>query len=129
MKAIDTNIVARLLLDDDVGQAAIARSLVDGGVFVPLTVLLETAWVLRSRYGLSREAVADYLLGLIEIPTVTVPEPDAVAWAISRSAKRGDLADLVHIVASLGASEFLTFDQDVVNDASPDSPIPVAIPV
>lgn len=129
MKAIDTNVVARLLLGDDPKQSVIARQVVDGGVYVPLTVLLETAWLLRSRYAMSRGAVADYLLGLIEIPTVTVDHPDAVAWALLRSAERGDLADLFHIVAATGASEFVTFDGEVVRDASPDSPIPVIVPL
>ena len=127
MKAVDTNIVARLLLDDDAVQSPIARRIVDEGVFIPPTVLLEAAWLLRSRYHLSREAVADYLIGLIEIPTVTVAEPNAVAWAIERSATRGDLADLMHLVASAGASDFVTFDDDVLHDSAPDSPIRVVI--
>ena len=127
MRAIDTNIVARLLLGDDPEQSAIARRVVDEGVFVSPTVLLETAWLLRSRYRLSREGVAAYLLGLIEIPSVSMATPDAVAWAIERSAIRGDLADLMHLVASLGASEFVTFDEDVLRDAAPDSPVPVVI--
>ena len=127
MKAVDTNLVARLLLDDHVVQSPIARRIVDEGVFIPPTVLLETAWLLRSRYQLSREAVADYLFGLIEIPSVTIAEPNAVAWAIERSATRGDLADLMHLVASAGASEFVTFDDNVLRDAAPDSPIRVVI--
>ena len=127
MKAVDTNIIARLLLDDHAEQSPIARRIVDEGVFIPPTVLLETAWLLRSRYQLSREAVAAYLIGLIEIPSVTIADPNAVAWAIERSATRGDLADLMHLVASAGASDFVTFDDDVLRDSAPDSPIRVVI--
>src|SRR3546814_2005192 len=41
LKAVDTNILARFMLDDDPVQSLIARDLVKAGVFVPLTVLLE----------------------------------------------------------------------------------------
>jgi predicted nucleic-acid-binding protein len=128
VKAIDTNVVARLLLGDDPQQSPIARAVIEGGAFVSHTVLLESAWLLGSRYSFSRDAVADYLLGLIELPTISVAEPDLVAWAISRSAERGDLADLLHIVAGTGTSEFVTFDADILKDAAPDSPIPVVVP-
>jgi predicted nucleic-acid-binding protein len=128
VRAVDTNIVARMLLNDDAAQSPIARRIVDGGVFVSLTVLLETAWLLRSRYGFARNAVADYLRGLLELPTVTVADPDLAIWAIARSADRGDLADLLHIVAAKGASEFVTFDDDVARVAGPDSPLPIVVP-
>jgi predicted nucleic-acid-binding protein len=128
VRAVDTNIVVRTLLNDDPKQSPIARRVIDEGVFVSPTVMLETAWLLRSRYKFSREAVADYLNGLMELPTVSIDQPDLTAWAIARSAERGDLADLLHIVAARGASAFVTFDDDVLQDAAPDSPVPVVIP-
>ena len=51
MLAIDTNIIVRLLTNDDPDQAAKAKSLIEGAeVFVATTVLLETEWVLRGAY-------------------------------------------------------------------------------
>jgi predicted nucleic-acid-binding protein len=52
MFAVDTNIVVRYLVNDSAAQAARARRLVEReDIFVPLTVLLETEWVLRGVYG------------------------------------------------------------------------------
>jgi hypothetical protein len=45
MLAIDTNLIIRYLVGDDLGQAARARRLIDNNdVFVCTTVLLETEW-------------------------------------------------------------------------------------
>ena len=52
MIAVDTNVLVRLLTGDDLKQAAAARSLFAAGpIWIAKTVLLETAWVLRSLYG------------------------------------------------------------------------------
>ena len=49
MRAIDTNIVVRLLTADDAEQAKAARGLVEAGdIFLGVTVLLEAEWVLRA---------------------------------------------------------------------------------
>jgi predicted nucleic-acid-binding protein len=128
VRAIDTNIVARALLDDDPVQSPVARRILDEGAFVSLTVLLETAWLLRSRYGFNREAVSDYLKALAMLPTVSIPDPELINWAIDRHRDRGDPADLIHLVAARGASEFATFDETVIRDAAPDSPIAILIP-
>lgn len=50
MRAIDTNILVRLVARDEPEQLRIAAEIVEaGGVLVLPTVLLETEWVLRSR--------------------------------------------------------------------------------
>jgi predicted nucleic-acid-binding protein len=57
--AADTNVWARAHLNDDVAQAVKARLVIEaecqrGGVFVPLIVLAELFWVLRSRWKKER---------------------------------------------------------------------------
>ena len=69
MVAFDTNVVVRLLLRDDAAQAkkaehAFLRHARGEGVFLPLVVLVETAWVLAYTYELSRSAIHDHLLAL-----------------------------------------------------------------
>jgi predicted nucleic acid-binding protein len=62
MLAIDTNLIVRYLVGDDLGQAARARRLIDNNdVFVCTTVLLETEWVLRSVHGFSAAQCAKAL--------------------------------------------------------------------
>jgi predicted nucleic-acid-binding protein len=128
VRAVDTNIVARMLLNDDPVQSPLARAVVDAGVYVPMTVILETAWLLASRYKFNREAVAAYIQALIHLPSVSVSNIETLQWAVKRLSERGDLADLLHLVAAEGASEFVTFDRNIVRDASPDSPITIRIP-
>lgn len=114
MKAVDTNILARFMLDDDPVQSPIARDLVKAGVFVPLTVLLELGWLLQSRYGLAREHLAASLLGLFDVPGIVVEDDGAVRGAVAAFAKGGDFADHIHMVASKGVEAFVTFDRRVV---------------
>ena len=52
MTSFDTNVVVRLVVEDDPGQCdrageAFRRAVADGGVFLSATVLVEVAWVLR----------------------------------------------------------------------------------
>jgi len=52
VRAIDTNIVVRLLTADEPEQAAAAKRIIEhGDVFLGATVLLEAEWVLRAGYG------------------------------------------------------------------------------
>lgn len=57
--ALDTNVLVRLLVNDDPAQAEQAAELIDSSpaCFVPITVALELEWVLRGAYKLPREAV------------------------------------------------------------------------
>ena len=51
MIAVDTNILVRLLTEDDPKQTTAARSVFAAGpIWIAKTVLLETGWVLRSHY-------------------------------------------------------------------------------
>jgi predicted nucleic-acid-binding protein len=57
--ALDTNMLVRLLVNDDLAQAEQAAALIDASsaCFVPITVALELEWVLRGAYKLPRESV------------------------------------------------------------------------
>lgn len=71
MLAIDTNLIVRYLVGDDPGQAARARRLIDNNdVFVGITVLLETEWVLRSVYEFSAAQCAKALSDFAGLPRV-----------------------------------------------------------
>jgi predicted nucleic-acid-binding protein len=53
VRSVDTNVLARYLLGDDPVQNPIAERTIADGAYVSLTVLLETHWLLTSRYGLT----------------------------------------------------------------------------
>ncbi|WP_260582033.1 type II toxin-antitoxin system VapC family toxin [Sphingopyxis sp. PET50] len=114
MKAVDTNILARFMLDDDPVQSPIARDIIEAGVFVPLTVLLELGWLLQSRYAMERAHLAASLLGLFDVPGIVLDDELAVRSAVAAFAKGGDFADHLHLVAAKGAEAFVTFDRSMV---------------
>ncbi len=125
MRAIDTNVLARFIIHDDPVQAGIARRLIAEGVFVPVTVLLETAWLLRSRYGMDRATVAGALRTIIAMASVEITDADRVAWAILRIEHGADIADMLHLIAARPATSFATFDQGIAPAAGPETPIPI----
>ncbi len=125
MKAADTNILARFMLDDDPVQSPIARDLVKAGVFVPLTVLLELGWLLQSRYGMERGHLASSLLDLFDVPGVVLDDDDAVRSAVAAFAKSGDFADHIHLVAAKGVEAFVTFDRGLVANKGIGVPVEI----
>lgn len=127
VKSFDTNILARFITQDDPVQAPLAISAMAQPGFVADTVLLETAWLLSSRYGIDRRELAAQLRDLLSLPQLSVSDPGAVAWAIERFADGADFADMMHIVGSRGADAFVTFEKKLADRAGPASPVPVEI--
>ena len=128
MLAIDTNIVVRLLADDDPRQTAKARSLLmSNELFVATTVLLETAWVLGSTYRYSRTAVADALSLFVGLPSVRLEEPDRVARALSALRQGMDFADALHLAGTESCDAFVTFDRSLSRSAKRMGALPVRL--
>ena len=119
MVAFDTNVVVRLLLRDDATQAkkaehAFLRHARGEGVFLPLVVLVETAWVLAYTYELSRSAIHDHLLALTRTRGVVVDEAERVQEALDAYATgSADFADYVILAGTrrAGCKALLTFDR------------------
>jgi predicted nucleic-acid-binding protein len=70
MLGLDTNVLVRFLVQDDRAQFERAQKLIGresrtGGVLISLLVLLETEWVLRSRYGLAKSEILTAFSGLL----------------------------------------------------------------
>ena len=88
MLGIDTNVLVRLIVSDDAAQTRQARRLVaetlarDEGVLVSLLVLMETEWVLRSRYGLKKGVVLDAMRQLLASRELSFEDESAVEEAL-----------------------------------------------
>ncbi len=129
MRAIDTNVVVRFLTNDDKRQAQAARAAIGAGdIFVAVTVLLESEWVLRSAYGFEPNRIADSFQALAGLPTITVEEPVRLAQAIGWMRQGMDFADALHLAKAEGCTMFLSFDQKLAQWATTSSSIPVAEP-
>ena len=126
MKAVDSNILLRVITGDDPRQEAIALALLaDHDIFVSLTAALETEWVLRSFYRWPRERIADALASLDGFGRIRLERTDQLLWAVERMRRGADFADMIHIVAAGDANVFATFDKDIEQEAGADSPRPV----
>jgi predicted nucleic-acid-binding protein len=118
MLAVDTNVVVRYLANDDTGQAARAqRLLTQDDVFVPLTVLLETEWVLRGVFGFPAADVVRALRGFAGLPRVTVESADTAAQALDWAERGLDFADALHLAAVRSHDGFVTFDKALARTA------------
>jgi predicted nucleic acid-binding protein len=118
MLVVDTNIVVRYLTNDDTAQAARARRfLAQNDVFVPLTVLLEAEWVLRSVFGLSAPDIAKALRGFGGLPRVTFENPAVAATALTWSEQGLDFADALHLAVAQAHDGFVSFDKPLARTA------------
>ncbi len=129
MIAVDTNVVIRLIVADDEAQVARALALAEREeFFVSLTVLIETDWVLRSRYGFDRSRVTTALLALADLVAITFESDDDVRWAIERYEQGGEFADFIHIAAARPIGRFASFEDKLARRAGADTPAAVVIP-
>ncbi len=113
MLGIDTNVVVRLVVADDAEQTRRARKLIDQAlgrnesVLVSLLVLLESEWVLRSRYGFGREALLSIFRALLEARELSFEDEPALEEALFhwRTARAGfRTASLQHIIGRWDAA-------------------------
>lgn len=86
MAAADTNVLVRLLVQDDAAQTRRAEAFLrsQGPLWISLVVLLETCWVLSSVYGWTRPQLLVLFQGLQDSPDFVLQMPQAVRAAVDR---------------------------------------------
>ena len=83
VRAIDTNVLVRLIVRDDRAQVEKAEAFVAQGAWVSQLVLAETVWVLESVYGVSRSRIATVGGMLLEHDRLTLQDEDVIRGAHS----------------------------------------------
>ena len=112
MIALDTNVIVRLVAADDPGQLKAAQATFESGeLWVCKTVFLETEWVLRYSYELSRPAIQAVFRKLLGYPRLQVEDRSAVLQALAHYDQGLDFGDALHLASSGDADRFATFDQ------------------
>jgi predicted nucleic-acid-binding protein len=125
VKALDTNVLIRFLVEDDEAQSRRARKLVEEAgeleepLFVSDVVVCETVWVLESRYKVSRRQVAQVLDQVLHAAQLAFGSQDLLVRALGAFARgRGDFADYVIAEHARGAGcdTVATFDRSLLGE-------------
>jgi len=120
MAALDTNVLVRFLVQDDVKQGLLAKELIRSilakgePVYVPVTVMLELEWVLRSNFGFDKAQIILTLSSLLATSELSFESEAAVEVAVELFRKnKADFSDCIHIALShaAGMAPMWTFDQ------------------
>jgi predicted nucleic-acid-binding protein len=111
----DTNVLLRLLLDDDAEQQAQAEAFLrrHRELYVAQVALAEMVWVLSSGKRYSREQVARVIEQLLEVASIRIEGAPAVHSAVARfRASHADFADclILENARAAGALPLATFD-------------------
>jgi predicted nucleic-acid-binding protein len=115
MRAVDTNVLVRLLTRDDVKQVAVAEAFVASGAWVPHLAIAEATWVLASVYNRGPEAIATAVEMLLSHEHLTVQDAEVVVAAVAQFRKfpKVGFADclMVEVARKAGHLPLGTFDR------------------
>ena len=120
MPALDTNVLVRYIVQDDARQLAAARRLISRCVaegstlFVPVTVVVELEWVLRSSFEFGKDEVLLALSSLFSAADLSFESERALEVALQLFRKgSADFADCLHVALATQAGEqpLWTFDK------------------
>jgi predicted nucleic-acid-binding protein len=120
MKALDTNVLVRFLVKDDVEQAQLVYSVFKQAenqqqrLFVPILVVLETIWVLQAVYRVKDQEILAVLNDLLLMPVLLFEtQPVLHAFIGAATGNNFDLADLLiaHSARGYPCESVLTFDK------------------
>ncbi len=91
MRAIDTNVLVRILTGDDARQCEVAEAFVEEGAWISAVVLAETVWTLSSKYGQSATDIDCAVAMLLSHDRLVLQDSDAVASALEQFRARPSL--------------------------------------
>jgi predicted nucleic-acid-binding protein len=117
MRAVDTNVLVRLLVQDDAGQVASARRWVEEGVWVSTLALAEALWVLSVVYGRGPTEIGSAVETLLHHRNLTLQDADVVAAALGRFRERPSVGFsdclLLELARKAGHLPLGTFDRNL----------------
>ena len=115
MRAVDTNLLVRLLVRDDAKQVTAAEAFVENGAWVSHLVLVETLWVLDAVYERKAAQIAKAIALLLNHNSLTLQDADVVASALESFRARPSLGFsdcmVLEIARKAGHLPLGTFDK------------------
>lgn len=116
MRAIDTNVLLRLLVRDQPAQAERADAAIENGAWVSLLVLAEAVWVLKSSFKLSRIDIAKGVEMVLAHEQLSMQDAEVAAKALTAfmANKKAEFSDclILEIARRAGHAPMNTFDGD-----------------
>jgi len=117
MRAVDTNVLVRLVARDDPKQVSVAESFVARGAWLSHVVLVEAVWVLTSVYQLEPPAIATAVEMLLNHRDLTIEASDAVVAALEQYRARPAVSFsdclVLEVARKAGHLPLGTFDKDL----------------
>ena len=117
MRAVDTNVLVRLITRDDARQVAAAEAFIANGAWVPHLALAEATWVLAFVYDRTPDAIATAVEMLVSHDYLTLQDEDAVAAAVTRFRRRPAIGFseclMVEVARKAGHLPLATFDRNL----------------
>ena len=117
MRAVDTNVLVRLIARDDAKQLKAAEGFVEKGAWVSVLALAETTWVLAAVYDRSPSAIATAIEMLLNHRTLTLQDPEVVSAALDSFRKQPSLGYsdclLLELARKAGHLPLGTFDRNL----------------
>jgi predicted nucleic-acid-binding protein len=115
MIAVDTNIVVRLLTEDDRRQYNKSLKLFqEQDIFIPDTVILETEWVLRFAYHFQPDDICKAFRNLFGLANVRLTNESLMTQVLQWHENGLDFADALHLAQSQHCAAIYTFDDKFV---------------
>ena len=115
MRAVDTNVLVRLIARDDANQARSADSFIEKGAWVSILTLAEATWVLGAVYELGAADVATAVEMLLNHKDLILQDSDVVAAALELFRRRPSLGFsdclMLHIARKAGHLPLGTFER------------------
>ncbi|MDO9400137.1 MAG: type II toxin-antitoxin system VapC family toxin [Polaromonas sp.] len=120
MASLDTNVLVRYLVQDDDRQLGLAKKLIRAvlrageTLYIPITVMLELEWVLRSNFGFDKDQITNAISSLLASAELSFESEAAAEVALALYQRnRADFADCVHVALAHAAGErpLWTFDR------------------
>jgi len=117
MRAVDTNVLVRLVVRDDAPQVLAAEDFISKGAWVSHLELAETLWVLDAVYGLAADEIALAVDMLLNHKELAVQDPEVVTAALERFRNHPAVGFsdclIVEIARKAGHLPMGTFDRDL----------------
>lgn len=117
MRAVDTNVLVRLVTRDDRKQIAAAEAFIIKGAWISTLVLIEATWVLAALYELTHSELATAVDMLLHHRDLTIQDSDTVAAALEHYRRRPALGFsdclILEVARKAGHVPLGTFDRDL----------------